>query len=88
MSVPVQLGRVYRCNLCGARVMVIRAATGALEPHCCNQAMEALEPLRKVFRCGVCGSEVAVLSGDGGPLELVCCHQPMGELPAPVPEAA
>ncbi len=88
MSRPVQLGRVYRCDLCGARVMVIRAATQALEPHCCNQPMESLEPLRKVYRCEVCGSEVAVLSGANGPLELICCHQPMGERPAPVAEAA
>ncbi|HSH69055.1 MAG TPA: hypothetical protein VK997_03990 [Deferrisomatales bacterium] len=88
MSRPVQLGRAYRCNLCGARVMVIRAATQALEPHCCNQPMEPLKPLHKLYRCAVCGSEVAVLSGDNGPLELICCHQLMGERPAPVAEAA
>ena len=88
MSRPVQLGRMYRCELCGARVMVIRAGTQALEPHCCNQPMEAMEPLRKVYRCEICGSEVAVLSGGGDPLELICCHQTMGERLAPVAEAA
>lgn len=88
MSRAVQLGRVYRCRLCGARVMVLRAASQALDPHCCNQPMEGMPALRKVYRCSVCGSEVAVLAGDSGPLELVCCHEPMRERPAPLAEAA
>lgn len=88
MSRPVRLGRTYRCKLCGARVMVIRAASQALDPHCCNQAMEAMEAVAAVYRCELCGSEVAVLSDRGGSLELVCCHQSMERRPSPIPEAA
>ena len=88
MSRSVQLGRTYRCDLCGAQVMVLRAASQALEPHCCNQPMAVLDPVVGVYHCKVCGIEVAVLRGQGGALDLICCHEPMDRRPSPVPKAA
>lgn len=87
MSRVVRLGQVYRCPVCGAEVLVIRAATAALAPYCCHTPMEAVR-LAAVYRCPVCGSEVAVLRGDGGEVGLVCCHVPMVRLESPVLEAA
>jgi len=87
VSGPVRLGQRYRCSVCGAEVLVVRAASQALDPHCCNQPMEPRE-LLPVHRCEICGSEVAVLRGQGDTLELLCCNQPMVRRDAPVPEAA
>jgi desulfoferrodoxin-like iron-binding protein len=84
----VRLGRVYHCLVCGAEVMVIKAASQALDPHCCNAAMQPLERVSAIYHCKVCGSEVAVLRGGGERLELVCCHQPMSLREAAIPEAA
>lgn len=86
MKAAVRLGQRYRCSVCGAEVVVIRAASQALDPHCCNLPMEAMTVV-PVYRCEVCGSEVAVLRG-GDALELVCCHQPMIRKESPIPEAA
>ncbi len=78
MSRPVRLGQVYRCPVCRAEILVIRAATAALDPHCCNRPMEPTRVV-PVYRCPVCGAEVAVLrQGDEAP-ELVCCNRPMEE---------
>ncbi len=87
MTGRVRLGRRYRCTVCGAEVLVIRAASQALDPHCCNQPMEPRDAV-PVFRCAICGSEVAALRSQGGPLELSCCNQPMGLRDATVPRAA
>ncbi|GAB4266911.1 MAG: hypothetical protein Kow0092_20020 [Deferrisomatales bacterium] len=88
MNAPVQLGRTYRCPVCGAEVLVIRAGSQALDPWCCNQPMEPRAALVAVYRCPVCGAEVAVLRGGGGTLELVCCTRAMERRESPVPEAA
>jgi len=80
VSRTVRLGQVYRCPVCGAEVLVINAASGALDPYCCNVPME---PVRRVpiFRCPVCGAEVAVLrQGETAP-ELACCGRPMEARP-------
>jgi len=84
---PVRLGRRYHCNVCGAEVLVIRAASRALDPHCCNQPMEPRDAV-PVYRCAICGSEVAALRSQGGALALSCCNEPMGLRAATVPEAA
>ncbi|WP_025322475.1 hypothetical protein [Deferrisoma camini] len=76
MSRPVRVGQVYRCPVCRAEVVVINAASAALEPHCCNQPMEAVRVV-PVYRCPVCGSEVAVLRQDDEAPELICCGRPM-----------
>ena len=87
MSAVVRLGQRYRCAICGSEVLVIRAGSQALDPHCCNQPMDPRDAV-SVYRCAICGSEVAVLRGEGGTLELSCCNQPMTLREAPVPEAA
>lgn len=87
MSAPVRLGQRYRCPVCGSEVLVIRAASQALDPHCCNRPMEPRDRA-PVLRCPVCGSEVAVLRGQAGALELFCCSRPMAPREAPIPEAA
>lgn len=86
MSRPVRLGQVYRCPVCGAEVVVIRALSGALDLHCCNTAMEPLGAM-PVYRCPVCGSEVTVLRGETE-VELVCCNRPMVRQESPLVEAA
>ncbi len=87
MNAAVRLGLRYRCAVCGAEVLTIRAGSQALEPHCCNRPMEPRD-LVPVYRCEICGSEVALLRGDGEAPELFCCNQPMVRREAPIPEAA
>jgi desulfoferrodoxin-like iron-binding protein len=77
LSRPICVGRVYRCRVCGAEVLVIHASSQALDPHCCHAPMEPLDRVAAVYRCEVCGAEVAVLRGEESSLELVCCHRPM-----------
>lgn len=88
MAGPVALGRRYRCPVCGAEVLVVKASSQALDTHCCNTAMKPLYKLVDIYHCNQCGSEVAALRDSGGELELACCNAPMTKLPARVPEAA
>lgn len=79
----VALGRLYQCPVCGAKVILIRAASAHLDLHCCNVPMKASGEPSPVYRCNVCGAEVAALRSKGGELDLVCCHEPMVLRPAP-----
>jgi desulfoferrodoxin-like iron-binding protein len=73
----VALGRLYRCPVCGAKVILIRASSAALDLVCCNVPMRTKGEPNPVYRCEVCGAEVAALKDKGGELDLVCCHEPM-----------
>ena len=73
----VALGRIYRCPVCGAKAIVIRASSAALDLHCCNVPMVTKGEPNDVYHCAVCGAEVAVLKEKGEGLDLVCCHVPM-----------
>ena len=88
MAAQVALGRVYRCPVCGAEVLVVKAASQALDAHCCNTAMKPVDKVVDIYHCKQCGSELAALRDSGGPLDLNCCNAPMTKLPARVPEAA
>jgi DNA-directed RNA polymerase subunit RPC12/RpoP len=88
MTGSVALGRVYRCPVCGAEVLVVKASSQALDPHCCNTDMLPLEKVADIYHCKVCGSELAAMRDSGGPMELICCHEPMMKMVAKVPEAA
>ena len=73
--------QVYYCPVCGAEVSVIRAGTGKLTPHCCNQPMQLLSKVNTIYYCPVCGAEVMVISVSQGNLSPHCCNQAMQILP-------
>ena len=75
-------GQVYRCPVCGAETLVIKAGKGTLRPVCCNEPQVLLEKLAEMYHCPVCGSEVAVLSHNSETLRLVCCNIPMRAIAA------
>ena len=83
----VRRGLVFRCEICGAEVMVLRVGGGPLDPHCCNQPMK---PVREAvyYRCMVCGSEAVVLGGPGENVKLICCNLPMARLPGHLRKSA
>ena len=76
-SLSNRLGAVYRCPVCGAEVLVIRADSGRLAPVCCNRPMVRLAARARIFYCPVCGAELAVIRDAGGELAPVCCNRPM-----------
>jgi desulfoferrodoxin-like iron-binding protein len=83
----VSRGLIFRCEVCGAEVLVLKAGGGTLDPHCCNQPMK---PAREVlyYRCPVCGSEAVVLKGEARNLELICCNRPMDLIGGPMRKSA
>jgi desulfoferrodoxin-like iron-binding protein len=81
-------GRRFRCSVCGAEVLLIKAANGALRPRCCNKEMVLLKQPAQIYRCPICGSEVALLKGKSGNLHLICCNSPMRILSVKTPNVA
>lgn len=75
-------GQTYRCLVCGAETLVIKAGTGNLKPVCCNQPQVLLTKLTEMYRCPVCESEVSMISGISKKLRLICCNTPMHPLTA------
>ncbi|NQU08470.1 MAG: hypothetical protein HQ583_07910 [Candidatus Abyssubacteria bacterium] len=73
-------GQKYRCLVCGAETLVIRAGNGNLRPVCCNKPQVLLKKLTEIYRCPVCGSEVAVLLQQSDTMRLICCNTPMRAL--------
>ena len=74
----VKLGKIYRCSVCGAEVLVIRPGKESkLRPVCCNQPMMPMTRLAEMYRCPVCGAEVAILKSKSDSVRLVCCNVPM-----------
>ena len=73
----MKLGQTYRCSVCGAETLVIRAIGGIFRPICCNQPMILLKEITKIYCCPVCGAEVAVLVAKSDSLRLVCCNAAM-----------
>ncbi|MBL7224375.1 MAG: hypothetical protein ISS72_11025 [Candidatus Brocadiae bacterium] len=71
------VGDVYRCDVCGAEVSVIKGSQGSLAPRCCNLPMQ-LRPTRQgIYFCAICGAELMVLSEGPGELAPRCCNEPM-----------
>jgi len=77
MSADRAPGRVYRCPVCGAEVMLIGGRMGRFEPHCCNTAMLPTARRAVFYRCPVCGAEIAVVNVGGGCFEPRCCNTDM-----------
>lgn len=75
-------GRIYRCAVCGAEVMVMASDVGEFHPVCCNRTMERTDRRATFYRCNVCGSQLAVLKPGAGDFKPRCCDRDM------VPEAA
>ena len=75
-------GQTYRCLVCGAETLVIKAGKGNLKPVCCNQPQVLLKKLAKMYSCSVCGSEVAVLAHKSEKIRLVCCNTEMRSIVA------
>jgi desulfoferrodoxin-like iron-binding protein len=81
-------GQRFRCMVCGAEALVIRAGDGQLHPKCCNQPMVLLKQIVRMYHCSVCGAEVAVIGLKSDNLHLVCCNIPMRSASARAPEVA
>lgn len=78
MKRRVELGRTYRCPVCGAEIAVISASSQELDPHCCNVPMKPLRKIFPVYYCEICGSEIMAIQGkDWKKLEASCCNKPM-----------
>jgi desulfoferrodoxin-like iron-binding protein len=79
MSTPQRnvVGQVYRCEVCGAEVSVIKGGEGELAPQCCNEPMSLLPELHRSYFCPVCGAELLVLHEGAGELAPRCCNEPM-----------
>ena len=71
------VGNVYRCDVCGAEVSVVKVGQGYLAPRCCNQPMQLLPTRHATYFCAICGSELMVLSEGQGELGPRCCNKPM-----------
>ena len=71
------VGQVYRCEVCGAEVSVVRPGRGPLAPRCCNEPMKLLPTLHLTWYCPVCGAETMVIRLGGGELTPRCCNRPM-----------
>jgi len=76
----VKRGQTYRCLVCGAETLVIKAGKGSIRPVCCNQPQVLLDKLTEMYRCPVCGAEVAALRRKSDNMRLVCCNTPMRAL--------
>ena len=59
----VALGRLYRSPVCGAELLVVKAASQALDAHCCNTAMKPTDKLVDIYHCKQCGSEKVEVTG-------------------------
>ncbi len=70
-------GRVYRCELCGAELVVLGDAMGRFNPVCCDRAMEARDERVVFYVCDLCGAEIAVLKAGEGEFLPNCCDEPM-----------
>ncbi|MBI4831598.1 MAG: hypothetical protein HY801_08610 [Candidatus Lindowbacteria bacterium] len=70
-------GQTFRCSICGAELIVMRAGSGELQPICCNQPMVLLKRKTTMYRCPICGTEVAVLNSKMASMKLICCNVPM-----------
>ena len=86
-SPTARLGAVYRCEVCGAELVVIRPGSGTLEPICCGRPMARQARRVRFFCCPVCGAELAVIRDAGGELAPRCCNQPMRQKPLAAPAA-
>ncbi|PLX44429.1 MAG: hypothetical protein C0609_05525 [Deltaproteobacteria bacterium] len=73
----VTMGRVFKCPVCGAEVMVVGAASQELDPHCCNTSMLPKPRVHEVYHCAHCGAEVALVSGSAEHLDPYCCNDRM-----------
>jgi desulfoferrodoxin-like iron-binding protein len=70
-------GRIYRCDICGAEVMVLAGTSGVFVPRCCNQEMAPLQALAVFYICPVCGAELAVLKPGSPGFRPMCCNRQM-----------
>ena len=70
-------GMVYRCELCGAELIVLGGAMGRFEPVCCDRPMVARDGRVVFYVCELCGAEIAVLKAGEGEFLPNCCDEPM-----------
>ena len=77
MSAENPKGRVYRCEICGAELIVLGTAMGEFRPRCCDRPMEPQEQRVVFYRCELCGAEIAVLKAGEGEFLPRCCDRAM-----------
>ena len=71
-------GKVYRCPICGAEVVVLAHECGEFEPVCCNVSMALMDHTLSFYACPHCGAEVALTEiFNEKAFAPICCNVPM-----------
>jgi predicted RNA-binding Zn-ribbon protein involved in translation (DUF1610 family) len=70
-------GRVYRCPVCGAEILVLATQMKDFRPRCCNTDMIAKPAKVTFYYCPVCGAQIAVLRRGAGAFAPRCCNTDM-----------
>ncbi len=77
MSGEAPIGRIYRCPVCGAEVIVVGTRIGEFAPRCCNQPMRLMRQRAVFFVCPVCGAEIVIVRKGRGAFTPRCCNTAM-----------